>query len=251
MTVMGLFGGMDAKKAYGEHIQGNKMIEAGKTEEGKAKHKEALQLYEKAYAAGKLNKASYMLAYGVLLLRYGQLEKAKEIMLATEKVPGITAAEKNQLRINYSVCQWRMGYLDKAIENMKAAGSSGMNGMIYTTLGYYLIEKAIQTGDFEEAVAFNKEAMEYDDEDAAELDNMGQLNYAMGNTAEALKYFEKAHEQKPTQTSTLYFLAKMYNEAGRKAEALEMIDKALNGNYSALCSVTYEQSLALKKEIEK
>ena len=247
---MGLFGGFDNKKAYTAHVQGNKLIESGRIDEGREKHAEALKLYEKSRQNGSLNKASYMLAYGVLLLRYGKLDEAREVMLATEKMPGITAAEKTQLRINYSVCQWRMGNLDKAIELMKAAASAGKSGMIYTTLGYYLIEKAIQTGDFTEAVEFNREAYEYDDEDPATLDNFGQLNLAQGNREEAYKYFKKAHEIKPAQTSTLYFLAKMNHEDGNDEEADKLITRALNGNYSALCSVTYDQSLALKKEID-
>ena len=64
-----------------------------------------------------------------------------------------------------------------------------MNGSIYGTLGMYWVDKARQTGEFGPALEFNRQAMDYDDEDAATLDNMAQLHEAM---AEAEKDKEKA-----------------------------------------------------------
>ena len=53
---MSIFGGNPAVKAgnhaYRCHVDGNKLLEAGKTEEARAKHDEALKYYAEAYEAG-------------------------------------------------------------------------------------------------------------------------------------------------------------------------------------------------------
>ena len=236
------------RRAYGLHVQANRLYDQGKTAEAKAKHDEAIKLYDAAVKGG-CAKASYLMAYGVLLLRYGRFEEAKALFLKAEHAPGITKQEKHQLRINFAIAQWKLGDLDSAISQMKIAMNEGANGLIYGSLGYILIEKARQTGDFTEAIEFNDKAMEYDDEDAVVLDNMGQLNLAMGNKEKAKEFFTKAHEIKPKQVDTLYYLAKLSAEAGDKAKAVEYLNTALDGNYSALCTTTRQQAQDLKAEI--
>ncbi len=245
---MGFQANWSGRKAYQAHLQGNQFIDKGDAVHAAEKHELALSLYEKAYAGG-VRTANILMAYGVLLMRFGRCEEARDRFLECERQTGLDAKTKKQLRINYSVCQWKLGNLDKAIEQMKVAASTGKTAMIYTTLGYYLIEKAMQTGDFEEALAFNKEAYEYDEEDAGALDNMGQLYYAMGERDKAFDFFTRAHAQKPTQVPTMYFLAKMYDERGDKEKAREFAEKCLSGNFSALCSISREQVQALAKEI--
>ena len=245
---MSFFTKFKGRKAYQAHIQGNQLIEKGEIEKAAEKHREALRLYEEAYAAGD-REPNVVMAYGVLLMRFQQLEKARDMLLSCEHMKGMDSKSKKQLRINYSVCQWRMGNLDKAIELMQTAANAGKTAMIYTTLGYYLIEKAIKTGDFSEAIAFNQEAYEYDEDDAGVLDNLGQLYYAMGEREKAYDFFSRAYRAKPNQVTTLYFIAKMNHEKGDDEKARAFIAKALEGNFSALCSVSREQAQALKDEI--
>ena len=250
---MGLFDGMmnelTARKAYKAHVSGNQLSEKGKADEARAQHEEALTLYQKAINAG-VNKPVYLMAYGVLLLRFRRFEEARELFLKAEKNREITKAERAQLRINYAICQWKLGNLDSAIEQLKIAKNSSANGTIYGSLGYVLIEKARQTGDFTEALAFNQEAMEYDDEDAIVLDNMGQLHLAMGDKEKALEYFTKAHEIKPTQVDTLYYLATLALERGDKEAARKYLTDALEGNYSSLCTTTRDQAQELLNTIK-
>ena len=238
------------RRAYGLHVQGNRLYDEGKTAAARPKHDEALRLYGEAVKGG-CRKPGYLMAYGVLLLRYGRFEEAKEILLKAEHAPGITKKEKHQLRINFAICQWKLGDLDSAISQLKIAMNEGANGVIYGSLGYVLIEKARQTGDFTEAAEFNAKALDYDDEDAVVLDNMGQLSLAMGDRAKALEYFNKAHEYKPRQVDTLYYLARLAAEDGDKAKAITYLNSALDGNYSALCTTTRQQAQELKAELEK
>ena len=249
---MGLFDGMkaeiNARKAYTAHVKGNQLSEKGKREEAKAEHENALRLYAEALKSG-MKKPVYLMAYGVLLLRFRRFEEAKELFLKAERSREITKPERNQLRVNFAICQWKLGNLDSAIENLKIAKENSATGTIYGSLGYIMIEKARQTGDFEEALAMNMEAMEYDSDDAVILDNMGQLHLAMGEKDKALEYFARAHERKPSQVDTLYYLALLSLEKGEKDKAKEYLTSALEGNYSALCTTTREQAQELLASI--
>ena len=208
------FAGGAGGKAYRAHVTGNQLSDQGKPEEARKKHEEALRLYEEADKAGKMT-VSYYMAYGVLLLRMRQYEKSREVFLRADRDKRITRDEKRQLRINYGVCQWKLGNLDSAIEQMQIARRDGNTSMIYGSLGYMLVEKAIQTGEFQEALDFNLEGLDYDEDDSVVLDNLGQLHLAMGEREKALDYFQRAHAKKPSQVDTLYYLAKLAAEDGK------------------------------------
>ena len=264
---MSIFGGNPAMKAgnhaYRCHVDGNKLIEAGKEKEGQAKLDEALKYYAEAYEAG-LDRVGMLMSYGVLLMRRGEYEKAKEVYLRVHYKPGLSKDDRFDLRNNYSICLWRLGKLDEAIATIKRAAADNKTTLVYTTLGLFLILKADQSGDFSEAIAFNDEAYEYDDEDPAILDNLGFLHMTMeeharrAGDAEKVKaerklaydYFTRAHKLKPRQITTLYYLAKMLEEDGQKERAREFIDAALQGSFSSICPVSREDAEDLRDKIE-
>ena len=265
---MSIFGGNPAMKAgnhaYRCHVDGNKLIEAGKEKEGQAKLDEALKYYAEAYEAG-LDRVGMLMSYGVLLMRRGEYEKAKEVYLRVHYKPGLSKDDRFDLRNNYSICLWRLGKLDEAIATIKRAAADNKTTLVYTTLGLFLILKADQTGDFSEAIAFNDEACEYYDEDPAILDNLGFLHMTMeeharrAGDAEKVKaerklaydYFTRAHKLKPRQITTLYYLAKMLEEDGQKERAREFIDAALQGTFSSICPVSREEAEALRDKIAR
>ncbi len=236
------------RKAYMDHVEGNRLSDAGKLEQADAKYRAALENYAKA-AADQSCKSNYLAAYSVLLMRYRRFDEAMEILRRADKMR-MGKQDKLNLRINYSICQWKTGRLDAAIELMKSVFNDLKNSVVYGSLGYMLIEKATQTGDFSEAQAFNQEAYEYDDEDAVVLDNLGQMYLRMGDKAKALEYFERAHEEKPKQVDTLYYLSKLYVEQGKKDEARSLLETALRGNFSALCTTTREMAQELYDSIK-
>ena len=265
---MSIFGGNPAMKAgnhaYRCHVDGNKLIEAGKEKEGQAKLDEALKYYAEAYEAG-LDRVGMLMSYGVLLMRRGEYEKAKEVYLRVHYKPGLSKDDRFDLRNNYSICLWRLGKLDEAIATIKRAAADNKTTLVYTTLGLFLILKADQSGDFSEAIAFNDEAYEYDDEDPAILDNLGFLHMTMeeharrAGDAEKVKaerklaydYFTRAHKLKPRQITTLYYLAKMLEEGGQKERAREFIGAALQGTFSSICPVSREEAEALRDRIAR
>ena len=249
-------------KAYQAHATANRMLDAHRYAEAQQNFDKAMELYEQAIALG-CDKLGILMAYSLLLMRYGRPEEARDLMLSLEKRPDVSHADRNQLRINYSVCQWKLGNVDKAIELMKQVGEGGMTGMIYNTLGLFLVEKAAQTGDFAEAIDFCAKAYEYDDEDADTLDNLGQLHLAMSRKASAegeadkaaeewksaKDYFDRALERRPAQVTSLYYRAVMSHADGENEKARKALEKALTSNIGTLCPISRSQIEALLKEV--
>lgn len=200
----------------------------------------ALKAYEELYKAGFI-RAFYLLPYSVLLLRKGGEEnflKVKEILRAAEKASDLTPEKRQQLQMNYAVAQYALGELEKAVNLLEASHRKNPCGLIYQALGFLYIE----LGDPEKALAYNTEALDYDDEDPVVLDNVGQMYYRLLNDKEkALEYFKKAHELKDSAIDTLYFLAKYDIENGDCAAAKEKLEKALGGNFSPLNYATRDK----------
>ena len=89
------------------------------------------------------------------------------------------------------------------------------------------------------------DSLEYDDEDPVCLDNKGQYYYrVLGDKAAAKAWFEKAHEEKPGQIDSLWFLSRYDLDNGDKEAALEKLEVAVEGRFSPLNFVS-------KADIEK
>ena len=260
---MGLFSGAKAQingqKAIRTHINANELAAEGKLEEARAKYQEAYRLYESVMAEGAA-KASVRQSFAILLMRLGEFDRAMQIMEQIRLMKDLTESDWFDLRLNYSVCLWKKGRLDDAIATGRRAMQIRTCAAIYNTLGMYLAEKAGQTGDFSEIEALNRAAMDYDDEDAGILDNMGAMYEAMmkwdddpEKAAEhrrlAKQYYAKAHAVKPRQITTLYTLARMQHEDGEDEDARKTLSAAKNLYYSAVCAVTEEMMEALRREV--
>lgn len=239
----------------------------------------AKKLYKEAIDKG-MNVARYMLAYSVLLLRSGEYQEAKALLAKIQKAPGLTAEQKVQLFMNYAVCCYKMGDISRGVELLERQHLHQPTGMVYESLGYLYVEKylpekkpvaqdPVPAAENEEteplltqeeldaawaegiakARAFLAESVEYDDEDAVCLDNMGQFCYrVLGDKAEAKMWFDKAIEEKPGQIDTLWFLSRYDLDNGDKAAAVEKLEKALEGRFSPLNYCTKE---SVEAEIER
>ena len=260
---MGLFSGAKAQitgqKAIRTHINANELAGEGKLTEAKARYQEALRLYQSAMATGQ-QKPNIRQGYAILLMRLGDFDGAMAEMEQLRLAKDLTENDWFELRLNYSVCLWKKGRLDDAIATGRRAMQIKKCASIYNTLGMYLVEKAEQTGDFAEIEAFNKESMDYDDEDAGILDNVAAMYEAMmkrdTDPAEAARHrrlakehYARAHAVKPRQITTLYTLARMYHEDGEDDQARKVLAAADNLYYSAVCAVTEDMMEALKREV--
>ncbi|MBE5798088.1 MAG: hypothetical protein E7327_12055 [Clostridiales bacterium] len=94
-----------------------------------------------------------------------------------------------------------------------------------------------------------EDSIEYDDEDPVCLDNMAQYHYrVLGDKAAAKPWFDKAHEEKPTQIDSLWFLSRYDLDAGDKAAAIEKLETAVEGRFSPL---NYADKAMIEAELKR
>lgn len=222
------------------NMTGNKAL----TAHSKGDYRTELKLYEEAYEKG-MDKPRLLRGYSVLLIRTSQFDKALEVLKRMEKMP-MDAKEKTDLHINYAIILWQKGHLDRAMEILEDEFRHTKNGTLYSIIGYLKIEQ----GDAEEAIRFNKEALEYDDEDPVFLDNLGQTYYRLVGDKETAKiYFDKAIALKPKAIDTNYFLALYDIENGDIESAKDRLDTARVGMFSPLNYATPEMIDAKRDEL--
>lgn len=232
----------------------------------------AKKLYEEAMEEGLLS-ARPMLGYAIMLIREGSYEKAMTLLAKAEKAPDLTPDRKSQLFVDYAACCAKTGQLDKGVRLLERQHAKVPTGLTYQTLGYLYVEQldpahkpvadettevklpegqempeegltveqkqAILDQQWEErngtALKLLEDAIDYDDEDPVCLDNMGQYVYRIqGDKEGAKKWFDKAHELKPGQIDSLWFLSRYDLEAGDTEAAIEKLEDALEGRFSPL-----------------
>lgn len=220
------------------------------------KNAKALVTYEKAFRGGSDN-LNALAGYGLLLIRDGQFEKARDVLEeARERVKDKKFKKKKQdqmsVRIpqNLGLAYWKLGEIEKAVGIYEAVFRKYPNGMFYETLGFLLIEQGDLTGDYQKALEFNLRALDYDD-NAVILDNLGQVYLRMGEYDKAEELFTRALEEKPTQFDSLVSMAKCALRRGEKEEALVYLERALKQPFSHLNTVSRDEAEALAAALHK
>ncbi|MDR1598581.1 MAG: tetratricopeptide repeat protein [Oscillospiraceae bacterium] len=224
--MMGLFtnfgGNAAGQKALLAHQRGN--------------YEQAAGLYEEAFRKG-CARAAVRIGYGALLLRLGRAEESIEQLRLAEKASDVSKEQKNQIITHYAVAQYKLGNLPRALELLRELFSKRKTGLLYGALGCMLIE----TGDYEAALSFNKEAVEYDEDDPVCLDNLAQTYYRLGDDKQSAEpLFRRALEAKPESIDTLYFLAQYDMDRGDADSARAKLEKARAGRFSPLNHATPE-----------
>lgn len=225
----------------------------------------ARRAYEDAVAKG-LRDPRMLLAYAILLIRDEQYQAAKDLLVKMQKLPGITPEHKSQIFVDYAVCCYKLGDMDKGIDLLERQHQRAPSGLVYETLGYLYVEKCAAAGarHAENAIpateseaidlpaadklledkveAFLLEAVDYDDGDAVLLDNLAQFYYRIKEDQEKAKpWFEKALAIKDTQIDTLWFLSRYDLAEGNVPQAIERLEQAATGRFSPLNYVTKAQ----------
>ena len=208
----------------------------------------AFALYEQAYNKG-CDLPDPMSAFALMLMRRKEFEKALEVLRKARKFK-LNAQQYGIVYQNLGLAYWKMGDIDHALEIYKKLFENLQTTNMYSTLGFLLIAKGDLTGDYTEALEFNRKAYDYEDGDASIVDNLGQVLYHTGEMEEAEKMFEKALSIKPTQFDTLVYLSRIRIAQSRVDEAKEMLDKALSKQYNVFNTVPRKDAIDLAKSLE-
>ena len=119
---------MKAQKAYALHGKGD--LEGAK------------KLYQEAVDKG-LDNPRFLLSYAVLLIRGGEFQKGKDLLVKVQKAPGITAEQKVQVFADYAVCCYKLGDLNRGIDLLEKQHRHQASGLVYQTLGCLYVEKYV------------------------------------------------------------------------------------------------------------
>lgn len=229
---MSFIANMKGNRAYSKQLKGDT--------EG------ARRQYAEAYSEG-LNNFKLLLSYAILLMRSGDYERTCDVLRRAEKTPKLQPQQKTQVIAYYAIAIWKQGRIDKAIELLTDVFRKNKVMLVYQALGFLYIEK----GDADAALAFNKEAVEYDDEDPIFLDNLAQTYYRLLNDREQAKpLFEKALIKRADAIDTNYFLAQYDKAEGNDEAALARLQRVASGRFAPLNFATPELVAAEIAELE-
>ncbi len=222
-------------------IKGTKAIKKGEIEKG-------ISLYDKAIKQKRLNPDSLIYA-PYAYLRYGYMDKCKDALFMIEKKKDFTPSQKRALYTTKGLYLWKSGDRVMAEKSFMDAHEVAKDSQTYSHVGFILMEN----GKFDEAYEFNKEAMEYNEDDVSIMDNMALSHYYRGEFKEALALYEKIMEKGTTFPVIYYNYALCLEREGKKNEAIENLEKALTFKFSSLAAIskdTVEAKLnSLKGEI--
>ncbi len=218
-------------------------------------YEEAMALLLKAQKAPDLTpdrKSQLFVDYAACCAKTGQLDK------------GVSLLEKQHARAPIGLTYQTLGYLyvEQLAKGKPLADEStvvmvpGPHEFSDPVPGEGLTveeKQAILDEQWEQrrqkALKLIEDALEYDDEDAVCLDNKGQFLYrVLGDKAGAKEWFDKAHEEKPGQIDTLWFLSRYDLDNGDTRAALEKLETALEGRFSPL---NYMDKASVEAEIER
>ena len=191
--------------------------------------------YEKAYQGGSSN-SDALSAYSLLLIREGEFDKALEVATAARKCADKPKRIFNA-RGNRALALWKLGRIEDAVRIYERLFQEAKSGATYGTLGFLYIALGDKTQDYEKALSFNQEAVEYDDEDAVTLDNLAQTYMRLERWEEAEVWFRKALKRDENQFDTLVCLAKCVLRRGEVEEGRGLLKKALERPFSHLNTV--------------
>lgn len=201
----------------------------------KGDHDQALIMMEKAYQT-KPNNPQHMVGYGYLLTKKGQLGKAEEVL---DEVLHTTKARDAQMqgKMNLATVYWLQGKREEAHSVQQEVFGEYKNTMVYGNLGYF----KILLGNLEEALAFNLQAYDYNDNDLTIMDNLAQNYFLLGRLEEAEAMYEKVIAKSPKHAESYYYYAKTLQKLGKTDEAKEQLKQALEKEFALVTALTREE----------
>lgn len=204
----------------------------------------ARPMYERAERLG-MTAYNPRMAHGVLMLRTGRYDEAERQFenILKKNVP---VKHLDNARLNFATACWKSGKIDTAITLVEDLEKTHRTARSNATLGFLYIAK----GDLDTAIAYNTEALEYDDENHAVMDNLGQAYYRKGDLDTAQQWFEKNLEMDDKQPDSLYYMGLIKQRQGDYAAARNYFERTLDLRIGTLNTITADQVRASLAEVD-
>ncbi|GFZ96444.1 hypothetical protein GCM10008018_48520 [Paenibacillus marchantiophytorum] len=206
---------------------------------------QALILMEKAYRTDAIL-PKHQIGYGFLLMKVGELGKAENIF---NEVLHQTATRDMimQAKINLATVYWLQNKRDEAYDSLQAISQEVKNTLVYGNFGYFQILR----GELDTALAYNLEAYAYNDSDLTIMDNLAQNYYLLDRLDEADEMYTKLMSKTPKHAESYYYYALTLQKLGRKQEAIEQINKAMEKELALITPLTKGDIDALASELRE
>ncbi len=224
-------------------LRGNSMYNKGDRKGG-------LELMEKAYKTGKLD-ANMIVYYSYCLLRENEDSRADEVIdeyIASGKG---SPADICRAKHNKAIMLWKRGKTDKAFELMKEVHAEIPASDTYGTLGLIYLDKEANSPDIrDEALAFMREAYDYNSDDRTIASNLGEMLLRTGELSEAEEVYRKILETKPNSPTPYYNYARLLIQKQSYADAEDMLNHALRHSFTGVTAIKREDVTAALAEVE-
>ena len=174
-------------------------------------------------------------AYSFLLLKNGDREAAEKYL---EIVINSKASidEKQNARVTMAIVEWKKGRLYYAINALEDIYRDFKNTNLYSYLGFLYIAK----GDYERALQFNLEALEYNNSSSLILNNLGLTYYLLGRYDESQEIYVKFINNDPIFAEAYYYYGILLLKKNNKEEARKNFNKSLTFANSLLTIISKE-----------
>ena len=202
----------------------------------------ALKTFALADRIGNIG-AENRLTYGYILLRPGQIDRARE-RLTKAPSPPPKAPLKKRIKSMLALVEWKQGNIPLAIEMLEEVIEDFKTTSVYQDLGLMYI----LSGDKEKALRFNLEAYEFNSDDMVIMDNLAEAYVLCGDIEKAAETYEKLLEKEPHFPEAYYGYGILLINTGDRERGLELIEQSLDKRFSALSVKSREQVAQLLEE---
>ncbi len=193
-------------------------------------------------------KGDIRMEYSYILLRTGDIEEAEQIvnnMLCYKIKPEY----RGRAIIQRCMCYYKRGNIDEAIEDGMELFNEGYRSiMLYGMLGFFKILKDPMS---QETFDFCMEAYDYADDDRDICDNLLICYYNRGEYEKAKEISDQILEKSPKFVEAWYHGAQIDYKLGNYAEALEKLEKIGECHRSFMTTIPEKDVEALTEEVKK
>ena len=191
-----------------------------------------MEMLRKAYRQGLTPGQQIQVAYAEL--KFGEERESKKILNLLLMDSKAKPAVKGQARCMMAIIALQNKEIEEAREILESIKKSGyVNSNFYATYGYM----AILTGDKEYYTKANEESYQFNPDNMVICDNYGLCLLHLGELDKAKEIYAQLIDKNPNFPEAYYNYACVLEKTGDLAQAIEMLEEALNQEFSGVTTI--------------